>query len=295
MANAINYAQKYQRELDQMIQQGLLTSILETPNVDWLNAKSFQVPHLAVTGYKAHSRNGGFNRGDVTVTHDLYTLSFDRDVEFFVDRADIDESNEAASAANVTRIFTSKHASPEIDAYRFSKLATQAITDGDTASAALTTADVYSTLKAAILPIRKYGVNNVVVYVSSEVMDLLERADDFVRNINVQTVGASTLESRVTSIDGIQIIEVWDADRFYTAYNFTTGFIPAANALEINFLVVAKPAVVAKAKLAAVYLFQPGQHTSGDGYLYQNRLYHDLFKLENKADSLFVHTKPAAP
>ena len=64
MANAINYAERYQTELDQTITQATLTSQLETPNVNWMGAKTFHVPNLSVTGYQDHSRNGGFNRGD---------------------------------------------------------------------------------------------------------------------------------------------------------------------------------------------------------------------------------------
>ena len=121
MANVINYAEKYQTELDQVLTQSMLTNELETPNVNWLSAKTFHVPTVSVTGYQDHSRQGGWNRGDVTVTHEPYTLQFDRDVEFFVDQMDVDESNQAASAANITRVFLTEHAGPEIDAYRFGK------------------------------------------------------------------------------------------------------------------------------------------------------------------------------
>jgi hypothetical protein len=294
MPNAINYATKYQNELDQVLVQQALSAELETPQVNWLNAKSFQVPSVSVTGYKPHSRNGGFNRGDVDVTHEVYTLGFDRDIEFFVDQADVDESAQAASAANITRTFTTEHSAPEMDAYRFSKLATKAVAESNTAEAALTKSTVYGALKAAILPLRKYGPANIVVYVSSEVMDLLEQADNFTRQITVQGGGPGVLESRITAIDGVRLVEVWDAARFHTAFDFTEGFVPAIGAKAINFLIVAKPAIIAKAKIASIYLFQPGQHTEGDGYLYQNRLYHDLFVMKNKADGVFVHTKPAA-
>src|SRR5690554_4411961 len=101
MANVINYAEKYQTELDQVLTQSMLTNELETPNVNWLSAKTFHAPTVSVTGYQDHSRQGGWNRGDVTVTHEPYTLQFDRDVEFFVDQMDVDESNQAASAANI--------------------------------------------------------------------------------------------------------------------------------------------------------------------------------------------------
>src|SRR5690625_1647473 len=123
--NVINYAERFQTELDQAIVQNTLTNALETPNVNWLGARTFHIPHLEVSGYKNHSRVGGFNRGTVEVTHDPYTLQFDRDIEFFVDSMDVDESNQAASAANVTREFLSRLAGPASNAYRFAIIATQ--------------------------------------------------------------------------------------------------------------------------------------------------------------------------
>jgi len=292
MANVINYAEKYSSELDQVLKQGALTAELETPNVNWLDAKTFHVPTIGVSGYKPHSRNGGFNRGSVETTNEPYTLGFDRDIEFFVDRADVDESAQAASAANVTSTFMNEHSIPEMDAYRFSKLATKAIAAGqNTAADAVDKTNVYGKLKAAILPLRKYGASNIIVYVSSEVMDALEQSEDFTRQI--QASGTGALDSRVTSLDGVRLIEVWDTDRFKTAFDFTDGFAPAVGALDINFLIVAKPAVIAKAKMAYIRLWEPGTHTQGDGFLYQNRMYHDLFVMKNKTDGLFVSTKAA--
>lgn len=288
MANAINYAQKYQQELDQVLVQNMLTAPLETPNVNWLGAKTFYVPTVAVSGYKTHSRNGGFNRGDVTVTHEPYTLGFDRDIEFFVDQADVDESNQAASAANITRTFLVEHAAPEVDAYRFSKLATKAIAKGNKTAEAVDKDTVFTRLKADILKVRKYGPSNLIAYLSSEAMDALERSTEFTRNIDVKAASPGGIETRITSIDGVQLVEVWDENRFYTAFDFTSGFVPAVGSYKINWLIVAKPAVIAKTKINSIYLFQPGQHTQGDGYLYQNRMYHDLFVLKNKEDGVVV-------
>lgn len=287
MANAINYAEKYNQELDQVLSQSMLTTALETPNVNWMGAKTFHVPSVALTGYKSHSRNGGFNRGDVTTTNEPYTLSFDRDIEFFVDQADVDESNQAASAANITRVFLQEHAAPEIDAYRFSKMATKAIGEGTATGEDLTKSTVYAALKRDILSVRKYGPGNLICYISSAAMDALEQAPEFTRQIQVQNQGTA-IETRVTSLDGVQLVEVWDANRFHTSYDFTTGFASATGSYSINWVIVYRGSVVAKAKLNSIYLFQPGQHTQGDGYLYQNRMYHDLFVLKNKADGVVV-------
>ncbi|NPC91216.1 hypothetical protein HOO54_02840 [Bacillus sp. WMMC1349] len=293
MANAINYAEKYSNELDQVLTQSMLTTELETSNVNWMGARTFHVPTVSLTGYKNHSRNGGFNRGDVTTTNEPYTLGFDRDVEFFVDQMDVDESNQAASAANITRTFLTEHAGPEVDAYRFSKMATKALTGKRATAETITKDSVYTALKRDILKVRKYGPGNLVCYMSSVAMDALERSSEFNRQIQVQNQGTA-IETRVTSLDGVRLVEVWDANRFYSSFDFTTGFKSAPGSFSLNWIIVYKGAIVAKAKLNTVYLFQPGQHTQGDGYLYQNRMYHDLFVMKNKADGVVVsHVAPA--
>ena len=151
--------------------------------------------------------------------------------------------------------------------------------------------NIYTKLKAALLPVRKYGAQNIVMYVSSEVMDFLERSKEFTRSI--ATTSPQGIDTRVTSLDGVQLIEVWDDARFKTKFDFTEGFVKASDGKNINFLIVAKPAVIAKAKFNSIYLFAPGQHTGGDGYLYQNRLYHDLFVLQSKQDGVYVSHKSA--
>src|SRR5690606_32482187 len=225
MANAINYAERYQQELDQVLTQATLTNALETPNVNWMGAKTFHVPTVDVTGYQNHSRNGGWNRGDVTVTHEPYTLQFDRDVEFFVDQMDVDESNQAASAANITRAFLTEKAGPEIDAYGFGKMATHAIAQGNNTAETVDSSTVFARLKEDILKVRKYGPSNLIAYLSSDAMDALERSNEFTRNINVQNQGTA-IETRVTSLDGVKLVEVWDVERFNTAHDFTQGFTP---------------------------------------------------------------------
>ncbi|NIK12867.1 hypothetical protein [Alkalibacillus almallahensis] len=291
MPNAINLVEKYGQELDQVVKQATLTNVLETPNVNWMGAQTFHVPTVGVTGYQDHSRNGGWNRGEVETTNEPYTLSFDRDVEFFVDRMDVDESNQNASAGNITRTFLNEKAGPEVDAYRFSKMATRALSDGNNTVESVSGVDVYDRLKSDILKVRKYGPSNLVAYLSSSAMDQLERSDKFTRNIQVQN-GGTAIETRITSLDGVQLVEVWDAERFNTQHDFTTGF--AATGQNINWIIVNRGSIVAKTKINSIYLFEPGAHTQGDGYLYQNRMYHDLFVMKNKADGIVLSAESAA-
>lgn len=289
MATNYNYATRYETEIQDILRQDALTSELETPHVNWLGAKSFAVKSLNTSGYKPHTRDLGWNQGTVEDKETIYTLDFDRDIQFFVDQMDVDETNRALTAGNVTGQFMRANAVPEVDAYRFSKIAAKAVELGQASTTALTKANIYEELKKAILPIRKYGASNMVIYMSSEAMDLLERSDDFGRSISTEKI--ANIETRVTSLDGVKLVEVWDSDRFKTVFDFSEGFAATEESKAINFLVVAKDAIIAKTKLSSIYLFGPGEHTEGDGWLYQNRMYHDLFIDEFKQDGIFVSTE----
>lgn len=280
---AYNYAEKDLNIFDQKLCQGVLTQPLESLHVDWLNAQSFCLRSLVCSGYRPHTRDKGYNAGTLTQNSTVYTLGFDRDVEFYVDIADVDETNLALEVGNISRAFIEEKAQPEVDAYRFSKLFAFAKENGKAAQESITPANVYSRLKQMLLPVRKYGASNVIVYLSSAAMDALERSQDFVRNIENKTVGETCIESRVATLDGVQLVEVWDERRFFTEYDFNDGFEAKAAAKQMNMLVVAKPAVICKAKFNSIYLFAPGQHTQGNGCLYQNRLYHDLWVMKSHA------------
>ncbi|MCT3071603.1 hypothetical protein [Leuconostoc citreum] len=288
---AINYVTKNEGVFDQAINQGLVTSALGVPEVTLVNGgKSFTLTTISTSGLKAHGRGKGFNAGSVANDKTVYTMGQDRDIEFYVDRQDVDETNQDLAVANVSKVFIEEQVQPEIDAYRFATLAKGA---GTSVTETLTVDDVYSRIKAALLPVRKYGAQNIVGFVSSEVMDMLERSKEFTRSITNQNVGMTALESRVTSLDGVQLVEVWDDSRFKDAFDFTDGYKPKTGANDINFLLVVKPAVIPVVKENAVYMFAPGEVGQGDGYLYQNRLYHDLFILKNKKDGVSVSIKGA--
>lgn len=283
-------------QLDHKINQGLMTSDLPTPSIDFVNGgKSFVLRDIATSGFKPHTRGKGWNAGELTDEKTVYTMGQDRDIEFAVDRQDVDETNQELSMANVSRVFIEDEVQPEIDKYRFAVLAHAANKAKQVDTTGLSVSNVYSRLKASIKPLRKYGAANLVAYVSSDVMDLLERSSEFTRNITNQNIGITALESRVTSLDGVQLIEIWDTDRLKSSYDFSEGAVPQSNAVDIDYVVVAKPATIPVVKENAVFMFAPGEHSQGDVFLYQNRLYHDLFIRKSMADGISAHLSAAIP
>lgn len=289
-----NYVEKDGAMLDQKITEGLMTTAIGNADVNLVNGgKSFTLRTISTSGLKNHTRGKGYNEGTVTDSKKVYTMGQDRDVEFFIDRQDVDETNQELAMANISNVFITEHVQPELDAYRFSTMVKAAQGTGQVGSTKLTKSNVYGAIKDAIMPLRKYGPQNIVGFVSSDTMNKLEQSTAFTRTITDQNVAGTALNSRIASIDGIQLIEIWDGSRFMSDYDFSDGFKATESAENIDFMFVSKPSVIQVVKENAVYLFAPGEHTEGDGYLYQNRLYHDLFVLESRKDGIVANLSKA--
>lgn len=306
---ALNYAEQWSPELLEILMQGTLTSPFVTSNVRWLDAKTFHFTQMSTSGYKNHSRKGGWNTGSYEQKDVPYTLTHDRDVEFLVDKADVDETNATASIQNISRVFEQTWVVPETDALFFSKVAQAAQkTDGyhgSTATSAYTKTKVFGMLKDILAKgkLRRYKANgSLIMYVRSEIMDALEQSTEFTRKIEMTQIaeGGLGIETRVTDIDGVPIMEVIDDERFYDAFNWEPeggGFEPlkkgsGTGAHKINVLVACGQTCKTVPKINSIYYFEPGGHTKGDGYLYQNRSFSDVFVFPNgrdgKIDSIYV-------
>ena len=313
---ALNYAEQWSPELLEILMQGTLTSPFVTSNVRWLDAKTFHFTQMSTSGYKNHSREGGWNKGTYAQTDVPYTLTHDRDVEFMVDKADVDETNATASIQNISRVFEQTWVVPETDALFFSKVAQAAQKTegyhGSTVASTYTKAKVFGMLKDILAKgkLRRYKANgSLIMYVTSQIMDALEQSTEFTRKIEMTQIaeGGMGIETRVTEIDGVPIMEVIDDERFYDAFDWEPeggGFAPlkkveAASGVEavtgahkINVLVACGQTCKTVPKINSIYYFEPGGHTKGDGYLYQNRSFSDVFVFPNgrdgKIDSIYV-------
>ena len=230
----------------------------------------------------------------------------------------MDETNATASIQNISRTFEQTQVVPETDALFFSKVAQAAQKEegyhSTTAIAAYTKAKVFGMLKDILAKgkLRRYKANgSLVMYVSSAIMDALEQSTEFTRKIELTQIaeGGIGIETRVTDIDGVAVMEVVDDERFYDAFDWEPeagGFEPQkkvasgtakAGAHKINVLVACGQTCKTVPKISSIYYFEPGAHTEGDGYLYQNRSLSDVFVFpngkDNKVDSVFVDVDTA--
>ena len=101
----LNYAEQWEQELLALRIQETLSSPFITTNVKWVGARTFHFTHMRTSGYKPHSRSGGWNSGSFEQGDVPFTVTHDRDIEFLVDKADVDETNATASIRNITEVF----------------------------------------------------------------------------------------------------------------------------------------------------------------------------------------------
>lgn len=298
MSNTINYADQFSQFLVQkyeaeMRSYGLTQS---NPQVQWLNAKTIKLPVISLSGYKNHTRSVGFNAGDLTNTWEAKTLAFDRDVEFFVDAMDVDETNMVASVANIQTVFEREQAIPETDAYRFSKLFSDFVAKGGVVdTTTLTTANFLSWFDGAMETMDDAGVpeEGRILYLTPATYKIAKNAQGLTRYMTVSGMTDGTVNRKVWDLDDVEIVKVPKA-RMKTAYDFTTGFVPATGAGQINAIAVHPDSVVARERYAYIKMFAPGTDSrTGDGYIYQNRKYGDLFVLAQRLDGIAINADKA--
>ncbi len=289
---ALNYAEKYEKELLEIVIDGAYTSPFITSNVDWLDAKTFKFTQMSTSGYKNHSRNGGWNAGTFNQIAKPFTVEHDRDIEFLVDKADVDETAQTAAIQNISRVFTMTQQVPEMDAVFFEKVAAAAKTAGKSTSSARTAYakdKVLTQLKKDMNQCRRYKNQGMIVYVDPEVMDNLEMSTEISKKIDVTTISESGagIQTRVATIDGVPVMEIIDTDRFYDKFDYSDdagGFKQAADGMKLLVVVATPKTVKTVPKISSIYYFAAGKHTKGDGDLYQNRAFWDTFVFPNGKD-----------
>lgn len=288
---AVNYASKFLSEIEQQYARALTSAGLDrNKKYSFLHAKTINVPSVQLSGYKDHVRNGSKNRGVVNNTYQPMAMAHDRDIEFFVDDADVIQTNMVLTAANVTSTFNEEKAIPELDAYRYSKLFADFVTAGGVVkTTVLTAANILGEFDIMMEDMDEAGVpeEGRILYITPKQYTLLKKAEGIQRTL--EATGQADVNRKVRSLDDVEIQKVPSA-RMKSAYDFTDGFIPAVAARQINMILVHPTSVIAPVLYADIYLWNKGETPdSAFGFLYQNRSFVDLFLLTAKKAGVAIN------
>ena len=281
------YSETFTNLLQQKYAKELCSDALtkSNPGVKFINAQTIKLPRMTVSGYKDHTRTPGFNAGTMSNDWEPKKLTHDRDIEFWIDPMDIDETNLTLSVANIQNTFETEQAIPEKDSYRFSKLHAELTTySGRVDTTVIDATNFLEAFDTEMAIMDEAGVpeEGRTLYVTPTMRKIVKEAEGIQRMITVNT--PSTINRKVHSLDDVTIKMV-PASRMKTKYNFTEGCVAAADAKQINWILIHTSCVVCRDKYSYIKLFTPGTDSrTADGYLYQNRSYGDLFLLEKKIE-----------
>lgn len=277
MANTIELAQKFLPVLDAIYKKAALTSILDAATqVNFDGTNTVKVMKVSTTGMGDYSRANGYAKGNVDVTWESFTLTEDRSAELEIDRMDDEETLGQAFGMAVSE-FNRVNVGPEVDAYRFAKYATLA---GASKAAALADgAAVIAALREATTAMDEAEVpaEDRVLFITPTLKGIVDDMDTTKSKEVFKRFGA--------------VVEV-PQTRFYTGVTMNSGASSwgyTKNGDNINFLVVAKSAVVQAKKLALPKIFTPDENQTKDAWKFQYRLYHDAMAYENKKAGIYLH------
>lgn len=288
MANAITLIEKYVPLLDQVYAVASCSAILDTPNAlvrETADAKTVLIAETSMSGLGNYSRADGFEQGDLTLIWKSYTFEHDRGRSFHIDAMDDAETMGLAFGSLASEFIRTK-VTPEIDAVRFAKYAANA---GKTVAATLTNKTAVSAIATAEVEMEEAEValENCVLFATPTVVGYVkDDTDHFQRTL----VPSENPNRNIGSFDGMPIVKV-PQTRFYTAVTLGNGYSKAADAKDINFMIVDRAAVIQLIKHGKIRVFDPDTNQSADAYKVDYRVYHDAWVLNQKKDGIYCHTK----
>lgn len=286
MTVSIGARTNYSLLLDEKLEHDALTGFLDIDNkyVGEVNgAGQVNIPKFSVMdGLFDYDKASGFTAGDLTLTYEQVTLPWDRGVSFTIDRV-ADENAAMVASGNLMDEFFRTKVVPEVDAARFSAYATAAVTAGNSAAGTLSAGTVLAAIDAAESSIGQVmDPSGCILFVSWDCYAYMKQA----AAPRFQPDGDR--ERNIERFDGMRVVKVPTARFGKTVTKDTTngGLTVTDN---INFLIVAPEAVQQVKKFEIMKIFTPDENQSTDAWLFQTRLHHGAWVLDQKVDGIYAH------
>lgn len=254
-----------------------------------LRGKTVYIPSMTVGGARAVNRNqidGVFNR-NFNVDWQACDLSMDREWDTLVDPMDMDETNEVATIANVTRTFNEQEKVPEQDAYAASTLGAFAGQFGSIDTTTLTSANILAQWDAILAYMANQRVNRdrLQAKMTPDVYKLFKEAAGLTRFVETSE-GFRGIDRNFARFDGVKVTEV-PGDMMMSAYDFTNGWTVGGGASQIGMLLYDPSAIAAPIVYDTSMISAPTAGSKGK-WLYYERYYYDVFALHQRGAGIFA-------
>ena len=303
LASASKYTDILDKEVVQEAQTGFFADNVFTSK--FVGAKTVIMPDIDFIGLADYDRDGGFSKSGVTVAQTSYQLTKDRARQIQIDREDMDETGIANLAGQILGEYVRTQVVPEVDAYVLSKLAGIANTKNH--KTAYAEAKAVAQLSTAINNVQsRVGYSEELVAFLDPVMyAALMTSAELSRQIVISDFKKGGVDTRVKTLNGVALIPV-SGDRMRDAYTFTAGtaatssaaatggFTPASSAGYIRALVLPKKGASLVKKTVTMRTFTPEQNKDADAYVFDYRIYYDLFVKKSGLEHIESIIAPAS-
>lgn len=301
--NTLQYSQQFQTVLDAQMLASATSAFMEANagQVKYDGGDTVYIPEISMQGLAKYDRDEGFNQGSVTLKFNPYKMTQDRGRTFQLDSMDVNETNFVATAGTVMGEFQRTQVIPEIDSYRYSKIAALATAENKvTTGFTPAVATILEKLEAEITEIQDVVGEDegLIVVMSTKLRTILNNADKFNRYLNVAEFKNGSINTTVKSFNDIPILGVPSA-RMKTAYVFNDGktanqqaggFKADTGAKDINWIIMPQRAPIAVSKTDKVRVFTPDINQKADAWKIDYRKYHDLWIPKNRFAAIRVNT-----
>jgi hypothetical protein len=301
--NTLQYSQQFQTVLDAQMLAGATSAFMEANagQVKYDGGDTVHIPEISMQGLAKYDRDEGFNQGSVTLKFNPYKMTQDRGRTFQLDSMDVNETNFVATAGTVMGEFQRTQVIPEIDSYRYSKIAALATAENKvTTGFTPAVATILEKLEAEITEIQDVVGEDegLIIVMSTKLRTILNNADKFNRYLNVAEFKNGSVNTTVKSFNDIPILGVPSA-RMKTAYVFNDGktasqqaggFKADTGAKDINWIIMPQRAPIAVSKTDKVRVFTPELNQKADAWKIDYRKYHDLWIPKNRFAAIRVNT-----
>lgn len=301
--NTLQYSQQFQTVLDAQMLASATSAFMEANagQVKYDGGDTVHIPEISMQGLAKYDRDEGFNQGSVTLKFNPYKMTQDRGRTFQLDSMDVNETNFVATAGTVMGEFQRTQVIPEIDSYRYSKIAALATAENKvTTGFTPAVATILEKLEAEITDIQDVVGEDegLIIVMSTKLRTILNNADKFNRYLNVAEFKNGSVNTTVKSFNDIPILGVPSA-RMKTAYVFNDGktanqqaggFKADTAAKDINWIIMPQRAPIAVSKTDKVRVFTPDINQKADAWKIDYRKYHDLWIPKNRFVAIRVNT-----
>ena len=296
-ANNITLAQRFLPLIDEVYKRESLTSRFDytADRVRFIGAQTVQVYKATVDGLGDYGRNTGFVKGAVNGAWETMKLGEDRGVSLSVDVMDNEETMGMAFGTLLSQ-FLRTQVVPELDAYRFSKMAGFS----GIGKATATDITVGTTDVAKMLDEAETAMGDAEVPLDGRVCFMSETCyAAFKANVTRYLGNERTVSHNIDTYNGMPIVRV-PKNRFNTGITLNDGSskfgydIPASTSFPINFMIVHPSSIVQVVKHVTPRIFSPEVNQQMDAWKLDYRVYHDIFQYENKQKGIYLSAAKTA-